>query len=106
MKGLIRIGLLLALLAPCQAESVTGVSNVLSSITEEKKDPNLEEMTFDLGYGIEHFEVFMDPDIKAMSQGRHDTVIKPKMKGHAVKFFNMSPKHVQLFWYVLLNYLQ
>lgn len=68
---------------------------------EERKDPNLQEMTFDLGYGTEHFDVFMDPDIQTMSQGKHDTIVKPKMKGHAVKFFNMSPRLVQLFWCVI-----
>jgi len=65
---------------------------------EERKDPNLQEMTFDLGYGAEFFEAYMDPDIKTMSRGKHDTIINPKFNGHAAKFFNMSPQTVRYYW--------
>jgi hypothetical protein len=88
----------MALMAPCLVQSSASASTVLSSIMEEKKDPNLQEVSFDLGYGPEYFEVYIDTDIKTMSQGKYDTVIQPKMNGHAVKFFNMSPQFVQLYW--------
>ena len=67
-------------------------------VDDDRKDPNLQEISFDLGFGEENFEVFMDPDIQAISQGKHDKKVKPHMKGHAVKFFNMSPYSVKLFW--------
>lgn len=55
-------------------------------------------MSFDLGWGTEVFEAFIEPDIVSMSQGKHEKVVKPAMNGHAVKFFNMGPQPVQLFW--------
>jgi hypothetical protein len=68
------------------------------SITDVEKDPNLKEMSFDIGFGTEYFEAFMEPDISTMSQGKHDEVVNPKFEGHATKFFNMSPEMVELFW--------
>ena len=68
------------------------------SITEEKKDPLLKEMSFDLGYGTEYFEAFLEPDIETISNGKHDKIMKPNFEGHAVKFFNMSPDPVELYW--------
>ena len=75
------------------------VANTASvPVDDDRKDPNLQEISFDLGFGEENFEVFMDPDIQTISQGKHDKIVKPHMKGHAVKFFNMSPYSVKLFW--------
>lgn len=70
-----------------------------SSIEDETvKDPSLQEMEFDLGWGTEYFEFFMEPDMKAVSQGEFTEAKKPLMNGHAVKFFNMSPNTVRYFW--------
>lgn len=69
-----------------------------SSITDIKKDPNLKEMSFDLGFGTEYFEAFVEPDISTMTKGKYDAVVEPNFKGHAAKFFNMSPNTVELFW--------
>ncbi len=64
----------------------------------DEKDPNLKEMSFDIGFGTEYFEAFMEPDIQTISNGKHDQVKTPEFTGHAVKFFNMSPNEVELFW--------
>ena len=64
----------------------------------DEKDPNLKEMSFDIGFGTEYFDAFMEPDIQTISNGKHDQVKKPDFHGHAVKFFNMSPNTVELYW--------
>ena len=94
MRSIVTLVFLASFLSSCLSESAP----TCSLTDEERKDPNLQEMTFDLGYGSEFFEAYMDPDIKTMSQGRHDTLIKPKFNGHAVKFFNMSPQTLRYYW--------
>ena len=68
------------------------------SITEDVKDPNLKEMSFDIGFGTEYFEAFMEPEITTITQGKHDKVTRPRFEGHAAKFFNMSPNRVKYYW--------
>ncbi len=89
--------LLFSLLAlqPCLADNVRIPSY---SVSETRKDPNLEEVSFDLGYGEEFFEVFKEPDIVSMTQGNITEVKTPNFTGHGVKFINMSPELLNLFW--------
>lgn len=94
MRSLVTLVLLASFLSSCLSESTP----TCSLTDEERKDPNLQEITFDLGYGAEFFEAYMDPDIKTMSRGKHDTIINPKFNGHAAKFFNMSPQTVRYYW--------
>jgi prolyl 4-hydroxylase len=58
----------------------------------------LQEMKYDLGYGEETFEAYVQPNITTMSQGTHDQEQTMDHNGHAVKFFNMSPQTVVLYW--------
>lgn len=59
---------------------------------------NLHRMTFDIGYGPEYFDAYIRPDISLFSQGNHTQPKTPSFEGHAVKFFNMSPHPVHLYW--------
>ncbi len=68
------------------------------SVSETRKDPNLKEITFDLGYGEEFFEVFTEPSIASMTQGNITEVRPVAFSGHGVKFINMSPETVHLYW--------
>ena len=61
-------------------------------------DSSLKEMSFDLGFGPEWFEAYVQPDIQSFTQNKHKEVVKPRMKGLAGKFFNMSPDELVLYW--------
>jgi len=93
MSSLLILAIIISFLGVCLSE----LAPTCSLADEEKKD-HLQEMTFDLGYGPEFFDAFMDPDIKTMSRGKHNALITPKFNGHACKFFNMSPHPVRLYW--------
>jgi len=69
---------------------------------ESESDPALKEFSFDIGYGTEYFTAYVQPNIQAFSSGKHENIMEPSMRGHAVKFFNMSTKVVRLYWYVLI----
>ena len=58
----------------------------------------MQQITFDLGFGKEVFEAYVQPNITTFSQGDYDAQTKPYHNGHAVKFFNMSPKPVLFYW--------
>ena len=68
------------------------------SVEEVEPDPNLHEMSFDLGYGLETFHAYVQPDISSFTRGEYTTAKTPFMKGHACKFFNMSPEQIRLLW--------
>jgi len=85
----------LLLLALCHSSRTTSTSSIED---ETAKDPSLQEMSFDLGYGTEYFEAFVQPTMEEMSQGKYKEAKKPRMNGHAVKFHNMSPDTVRYFW--------
>lgn len=84
---------------------VSGSSSYLPSSVEQDvayyesaSDANLHRMTFDLGYGPESFDAYIQPDIAHFSQGNHTQSKTPSFEGHGVKFFNMSPTPVRLYW--------
>jgi hypothetical protein len=65
----------------------------------DEKDPNLHEISFDIGYGTEHFEVYIQPNVTSMMRSSQPvTAKKPAFNGLAAKFFNMSPETVMLYW--------
>ena len=68
------------------------------SIEQEEVDPNLHEISFDIGYGLETFDVYIRPDIASFTNGEYTKAMTPRMSGHACKFFNMSPNKVKLMW--------
>ena len=68
------------------------------SVEKEEVDPNLHEISFDLGYGPETFDVYVRPDIASFTRGEYKEAKTPRMKGHAAKFFNMSPNTIKLLW--------
>ena len=90
----------LILLLQQQASLVS--SYVKSSIEEnpdsEDTSASLQRMTFDIGYGTEHFDAYVQPSIETFSKGNHSTIQTPEFSGHAVKFYNMSPQPVHLYW--------
>ena len=92
ISPLLNLLLQLLVLQACHASKLT------ASTVDDSKDPNLKEFSFDLGYGEEFFEAFIDPTIETMSQGEHTEIVAPSMKGHAVKLFNMSPQSVDYYW--------
>jgi len=85
--------ILAMILVQIQAESLS-----TSSVEKEEPDPALKEFSFDIGYGPEYFTAYIQPDMQSFTRGETQNTIKPAMKGHAVKFFNMSPDTVRLYW--------
>jgi len=73
-------------------------SYLTSSVEKEELDPALKEFSFDIDYGTEYFTGYVQPDIQTFTRGEHQHARKPTMDGHAVKFFNMSPNAVRLYW--------
>jgi hypothetical protein len=76
---------------------------VKSSIEEnphadEDTSASLQRMSFDIGYGTEYFDAYVQPSIETFSKGNHSKVQTPEFNGHAVKFYNMSPNPVHLYW--------
>lgn len=66
--------------------------------TDGSEKNELQQITFDLGYGDETFGVYIQPNITTFSQGAYNEVKKMEHNGHAVKFMNMSPNFVQFYW--------
>lgn len=58
----------------------------------------IQQMTFDLGFGPEVFDAYVQPNITTFTQGTIEHPKKPQHNGHAVKFFNMSPEPILLYW--------
>ena len=48
----------------CAAELACSVTD-----EQEVQDPNLKEMTYDIGYGEEKFLAYVEPDVKSFYQG-------------------------------------
>lgn len=72
--------------------------SIPSYSTERTEHDELQQITFDLGYGEESFDVYVQPNITTFSRGAIDKVKRVNHNGHAVKFFNMSPNYVQFYW--------
>lgn len=66
--------------------------------TDSSELQEMQKMTFDIGYGRETFDAYVQPNITTFSRGELDHVQKMKHNGHAVKFFNMSPNIVKFYW--------
>mmetsp|Transcript_17814 Transcript_17814/g.25174 ORF Transcript_17814/g.25174 Transcript_17814/m.25174 type:complete len:544 (-) Transcript_17814:203-1834(-) len=74
-------------------------SSSSSSLDEnEQEESELKEMIFDLGYGTEYFMAYVQPSIESFSKGNHTRARRPKYRGHAVKFWNISPYPLDLYW--------
>ena len=79
---------------------ILGTAELKASITEDYKDPNLQWMEYDIGYGKQGAMVYVEPTMKQMYNGDPpaSTKVVPKFNGLAVKFINMSNKQVRLSW--------
>lgn len=77
-----------------------GKSELACSVEEERRDPRLFPMEYDIGYGKQTTLVYVEPDMKQMYNGNPpaSTKVVPKFNGLSVKFINMSNKHVRLSW--------
>lgn len=66
----------------------------------DKIDPNLQRLTFDIGYGEETFDFYVRPDISTFyrEEPGSRTPMTPKHVGFAGKWVNMSPERLLLFW--------
>uniref|UniRef100_A0A7S2DUY8 Fe2OG dioxygenase domain-containing protein n=1 Tax=Helicotheca tamesis TaxID=374047 RepID=A0A7S2DUY8_9STRA len=65
-----------------------------------EKDPALKEMTFDIGYGEETFEAYVQPDVSSFYHEEVGSIkeVKPHFVALAGKFVNMSPHPLRLYW--------
>ena len=63
-------------------------------------DPDLRSMIFDVGYGPERFDFYVEPEVSMFygDDAGSRTVATPVFNGFAGKFVNMSPQSLQLFW--------
>jgi hypothetical protein len=69
-------------------------------------DPDLHEMTYDVGDGPRVTKVYIEPDVSTFYPPEvpspSKTKVKPKFNGLSGKFINMSNKPVSLYWYVVV----
>ena len=78
----------------------SGDSQTCSIQDELERDPNLKEMTYDVGDGPKSFWAYVEPDITTFYANEPPATAKvvPKFNGLAAKFINMSKDPVTLFW--------
>jgi len=64
------------------------------------RDPALKEMKFDIGYGEETFEAYIQPDVSTFYQEEPGsrTAVAPHFVALAGMFVNMSPDNLRLYW--------
>ncbi|KAL7562244.1 hypothetical protein ACA910_004051 [Epithemia clementina (nom. ined.)] len=83
----------------CYAEIPTALT---CSVKEEDKiDPALREITYDVGDGPQTTMVYVEPDVASFYQLEDPpstTKVTPKFNGFQGKFINLSPKTVSLYW--------
>lgn len=91
--------LLLALLTS-STRSQENSTEGTCSIPYENSDPNLKLLTYDVGDGPQTVEVYVTPHVTTFYKDTPPakTAVKPKHKGLAAKFINMSNKKVRLYW--------
>jgi len=73
------------------------------SLTDEQflNDPNLQTLSFDIGYGPQEFRAYVTPDVATYYQKPPGSMGPPQTMHHggwAAKFVNISPFRVRLFW--------
>jgi hypothetical protein len=66
--------------------------------TDKSEIDEFQLMTFDLGFGKETFNAYVQPNVTTFSRGSLNEATKMNHNGHAVKFFNISPKALKYFW--------
>lgn len=76
-----------------------------SSCTDTERDPNLKELTYDVGDGPQKTWVYVEPDINTFYRKSIDEApkkrfsrVKPAFNGLAGKFINMSNKQLDFYW--------
>lgn len=75
--------------------------SIPGAVSDAEPDPALHEIDFDIGYGPETFEAYVQPDVSTFygeEAGARGMPKKPRFNGLAGKFVNMSPQSVKLFW--------
>lgn len=78
-----------------------GSEQTCSIKEQDKRDPNLKEMVYDVGDGPKSFWAYVEPDITSFypeGTAPASTKVVPKFEGLAAKFINMSKERVTLFW--------
>jgi hypothetical protein len=98
--------LLLLLLALCITTSCQeNEIESTCSVSYDTSDPNLKPLTYDVGDGPQTKLVYVTPHVTSFYKGTPPakTAVKPKHKGLAAKFINMSNKKVRLYWEPTLN---
>ena len=95
------VKLLSALLWAFLLQDIVSAEQTCSWNDNEEKDPNLKEMTFNIGNGKETFLAYVTPNVTTFYQLDDPPASKPvtpKHTGLAGMFINMSNKHVRLYW--------
>lgn len=79
---------------------ILGTAQLRSSVDLDYKDPALQVMEYDIGYGKQSTLVYVEPTMEQMYNGNPpaSTKVVPKFNGLSVKFINMSNKPVRLSW--------
>jgi hypothetical protein len=67
---------------------------------QQKQDPALQVLHYDIGHGPQTTLVYVEPNVTAMYQGNPpaSTIVVPLFTGFSVKFINMANYPVNLFW--------
>jgi hypothetical protein len=73
----------------------------LSAHELQNLDPNLKEMTYDVGDGPQNTLVYVEPPVTSFykdGKAPASQIVMPKHNGLAGKFINMSNKRLSLYW--------
>lgn len=73
------------------------------SAKDLERDPNLREMTYDVGDGEKKTWVYVDPDVTTFYKNQDPPAtsrVTPKHNGFSGKFINLSNKKASLYWCV------
>jgi len=92
---------LLLLLLSVVANNSQELQCSLSEADVVRRDPNLREMTYDVGDGPQTTWVYVEPPVETFyppGQAPASTKVVPKFNGFAGKFINMSNQQVTLYW--------
>lgn len=95
------LSVLLSVVLLQDAFLVFSVAEQTCSVTgNEGRDPNLKEMTFDLGNGMESFWAYVTPNVTSfyLDNPPASRPVAPKHEGLAGLFINMSNKNMRLYW--------